>query len=101
MAEDTGRSESVESMAFQILLQKVTSLERAVQSLPPLLAKIISQLEAQQPRTDIPIATYAQLYPELDEETPGVDEPPPSVEVPSARPRPHDRLWRWFVKEPA
>jgi hypothetical protein len=105
MADAPGSPEGLEAMAFQILLQKVTALEHAVQSLPPLLAKIIAHLEAQAKQPEVPIATYAQLYPELQEEAPGeeaAEETGAVMDVPPVvadRPRRRWRIWRWFVKE--
>jgi len=101
MAEDRDGPDSIESMAFQLLLQKMTSLERAMESLPPLLKKIIDQLEAQTKQPDVEVATYAQLYPELEEPATLAESGP---EVPSAaplpeRPRPPRGWRRWFVRE--
>ena len=105
MADEHEGPDGLESMAFQLLLHKMTGLEHAMQSLPPLLKKIIDQLEAQTKQPDVPIATYAQLYPELQEqgpekETPTEPDAPDTVEerpcAPSRRTR---RLLRWFLKE--
>jgi hypothetical protein len=100
MAEAPGSPDGLEAMAFQLLLHKVTNLEHAVQSLPPLLAKIIAHLEAQAKQPEVPIATYAQLYPELQEEaaeeTGAVMEVTPMVADTTRRRR---RFWHWFVKE--
>jgi len=95
--------DGLEAMAFQLLLQKVTSLEQAVHRLPPLLKKIIDQLEAQATQPDVPIATYVQLYPELHE---GASETEDLIEVvaapvPEAPPvrQARWRFWRWFLRE--
>jgi hypothetical protein len=68
MPEPHEGPESLEGLAFQLILQKLVSLERAIQGIPPLLGKIVAHLEAQTQQPDVPIATYAQLYPELQEE---------------------------------
>jgi hypothetical protein len=85
-------------MAFQIILQKLVIVERAMQAIPPLLKKIVDQLEAQSKQTEAEVATYEQLYPELP-----VEEAPTSLpDVRAANPlptRPPRRWWRWFVKE--
>jgi hypothetical protein len=89
--------ESVESMAFQLLLQKVTGLENALRSMPPLLKKIIDHLEAQAKQPEAPVATYAQLYPEIDD-----DEEPEAAPVPPPDPQTLTRarrFWHWFVTE--
>jgi len=79
-----------------------------VQSLPPLLAKIIAHLEAQAKQPEVPIATYDQLYakyleaPEEDAEE--ADTAAPVIEVTAAPPpkgQHRRRVWRWFVKETA
>jgi hypothetical protein len=108
MPEPHEGPDSLEGMAFQLLLQKVTGLERAMQSIPPLLKKIIDQLEAQTTQPDVEVATYAQLYPELEGETPeaaatadtemstaGADNTPA---LPVRRRR---RPWHWFLREGA
>jgi hypothetical protein len=92
--------DGLEAMAFQLLLHKVTSLERAMQAIPPLLTKIIAQLEAQAKPSDVPVATYAQLYPQLQE---GTGEHGDVIEVPVETPpvlqAPRRPFWRWFTKE--
>ena len=94
--------EKLESMAFQLLLHKVTSLEHAMQAIPPLLTKIIAQLEAQAKQPDVPVASYAQLYPQLQEGTAAQHEVLDVAAAPSAIPqKPRRRLWRWFLKEAA
>jgi hypothetical protein len=92
----------LEAMAFQLVLQKLTTLEQAVHALPPLLGKIIAHLETQSQRPEVEIATYGQLYPEV-QEVPVVapvaaaaEEHAPALPAP----RPRARLWRWFLKEP-
>ena len=47
MPETPDGPDSLEGMAFQLILQKLGSLERAMQAMPPLLKKIVDQLEAQ------------------------------------------------------
>jgi hypothetical protein len=95
---------SIETMAFQVLLQKVVGLEqhlggleRSMQSISALLAKIIAHLEAQSAQPEVPVATYAQLYRELEPVTPAleVDIAPPLLPAAPAR----RSLFRWFVKE--
>ncbi len=100
MAEAPQGPDGLESMAFQLLLHKVTSLEHAMQAIPPLLKKIVDQLEAQAKQPDVPVATYAQLYPELHE---GASEAEEVIDVvaetpplPQARRR---RFLGWFLKE--
>src|SRR5262249_34213256 len=93
--------DSLEAMAFQLLLQKVTNLERAMASMPPLLKKIVEQLEAQaKPGEEVEVASYTQLYPELPQEE---GELPilPDVGAADALPTqpPPRRWWRWFLKE--
>jgi len=92
----TSAHEGIEAMAFQLLLQKVVGLERSLQSIPPLLAKIIAHLEAQTAQPEVPVATYAQLYPELDAED-TEDEAPPETVVPM--PGRSRRVWHWFTRE--
>jgi hypothetical protein len=107
MAEAPGSPDGIEAMAFQLLLHKVTTLEHAVQSLPPLLAKIIAHLEAQGKQPEVPIATYAQLYPELWDEAPEEEATEETGAVMDVTPvvadrtRRRRRFWHWFVKETA
>ena len=104
MAEPADGPDGLESMAFQLLLHKITSLERAMQGIPPLLKKIVDHLEAQTQQPDVPIATYAQLYPELpkDEDDGHPDETPSVTQAGAAdnttMPR-QRRLWHWFLRE--
>jgi hypothetical protein len=99
MPEPHEGPDGLESMAFQLLLHKITNLERAMQGIPPLLKKIVDHLEAQTQQPDVPMATYAQLYPELPQ---GADEAQPdttpaqtdSTTMPRRR-----RVWQWFVRE--
>jgi len=87
-------------MAFQLLLQKMTSVEHTMQAIPPLLKKIIDQLEAQAKQPDVPVASYAQLYPQLQEGTPAQPEVLDVVaEAPSVPQKPRRPLLRWFLKE--
>ena len=108
MAEAPKGPDGLETMAFQLLLHKVTSLEQAVHSLPPLLKKIIDHLEAQAKQPDVPIATYEQLYAkylEAPEEDADAEAPAAPVSEVTAAPPPQShqrwRVWRWFVKERA
>src|SRR6266568_7743210 len=103
MTEVPQGPDGLESMAFQLILHKLTSLEQAMYAIPPLLKKIIDQLEAQATQPDVPIATYAQLYPELHE---GASETEDLIEVvaapvPEAPPvrQARWRFWRWFLRE--
>jgi hypothetical protein len=113
MAEAPTGPDGLETMAFQLLLYKVTSLEHAMQAIPPLLTKIVDQLEAQAKQPDVPVATYAQLYPELHEGASEAEEvldvvaetPPPRRDgvgagsvatFPQVRRR---RFLGWFLKE--
>jgi hypothetical protein len=102
MPEPHEGPDSLEGMAFQLILQKLVGLERALQGIPPLLQKIVTHLEAQTQQPDVPIATYAQLYPELQEadeaqESAAQTTPETTAPVPpDARTR---RLWQWFLRE--
>src|SRR5215831_4936295 len=100
MAEAPPGPDGLETMAFQLLLYKVTSLEHAMQAIPPLLKKIIDQLEAQQQQPDVPVATYAQLYPEVQEEAPETPEVIDVVATPAPAPQgKRRRFLGWFLKE--
>jgi hypothetical protein len=105
MPEPHEGPDGLEAMAFELLLHKVTGLERAMQSIPPLLKKIIDQLEAQTKQPDVPVATYAQLYPELQEEEPegtatAEQDAPVAVDASaSALPVRRRRFWHWFMRE--
>ena len=100
MAAPPEGPDGLEAMAFQLLLHKITSLEQAVHRLPPLLKKIIDQLEAQGTQPDVPVATYAQLYPELQEEAPEDAEVIDLVATPAPVPQERRRrFWHWFLKE--
>ena len=70
--------ESLEGLAFQLILQKLVSLERAMQGIPPLLQKIVTHLEAQTKQPEV-----------LDV----------VVEAPSVPRKPRRPLLRWFLKE--
>ena len=100
MAEPHEGPDSLEGMAFQLLLHKVTGVEQAMRAIPPLLTKIIAQLEAQATQPDVPVASYAQLYPQLQE---GTAESGDVIEVPAETPPvpqgKRRRVWRWFTKE--
>jgi len=108
MPEPHERPDGMEAMAFQLLLQKMTALEYAVQGLPPLLKKIIDHLEAQAKQPEVPIATYEQLYAKYleapEEDADAEATAAPVIEVTAAPPpKSHQRwrVWRWFVKERA
>ena len=94
MADAPDGPDSLEGMAFQLILQKLGSLERAMQATVPLLKKIIDHLEAQTAQPDVEVATYAQLYPEVAEAD-ETAEAPAETEAPRRR----RRLWHWFIKE--
>ena len=104
MPEPHEGPDGLESMVFQLLLHKITSLERAMQGIPPLLKKIVDHLEAQTQQPDVPIATYAQLYPELPtdeddghpDETQAVTQAGAADKTTMSRGR---RLWHWFLRE--
>ena len=69
MAEQDTDPGVVEGMAFQIILQKLVIVERAMQAIPPLLKKIVDQLEAQSKQTEAEVATYDGLltaFPKMD-----------------------------------
>jgi hypothetical protein len=96
VAEPQDGPDNLEGMAFQLIVYKLTSLERAMQAIPPLLKKIVDQLEAQTKQSEVPMATYADLYPEvaaIEEQAHAA--PPP---VPPLRPL-RRRLWHWFMQE--
>jgi hypothetical protein len=101
MAESQQGPESLEALAFQLILHKLVSLERAMQGIPPLLHKIVTHLEAQTQHPEVPMATYAQLYPELqDEREEQPAETKDASQVAPVPPGPHKRrLWQWFLKE--
>jgi len=85
-------------MAFQLLLQKVTGLERSLQSMTSLLTKIVGQLEAQTKQPEIEIASYTDLYPELPQDE-SLEKPDVQAADPLP-PLPAPRGWRrWFYKE--
>jgi hypothetical protein len=99
MTEVPQGPDGLETMAFQLLLHKVTSLERAMQAIPPLLKKIIDQLEAQAKQPDVPVATYAQLYPEVQEDAPATPQVLDVVATPAPAPQARRRVLGWFLKE--
>ena len=111
MAEPVSKPESVEGMAFQLLLQKMTDMEATLHALPPLLQKIVDHLEAQHTQPDVPVASYADLYPgfqgaagpEVPEASETSEFPgPPSPQappVPGETPPQRRRWWHWFLRE--
>lgn len=96
MAEPQHDPDGLESMALQLILHKLVGLERAMTSLPPLLAKIVDQLEAQTKHPEVEVATFSQLYPELP--TDAEKQPGAKQDAPTMGPVPR-RWWRWFVRE--
>jgi hypothetical protein len=104
MAEPHEGPDGLEGLAFQLILHKLLTLERAMQGTVPLLQKIVAHLEAQTQQPEVPIATYAQLYPELskDEDDGHPDETPSVTQTGAAdnatMPR-RRRLWQWFLRE--
>jgi hypothetical protein len=96
MPEPPEGPDSLEGMAFQLILHKLATLERAMASMPPLLKKIVDQLEAQGTQPEVEVATYAQLYPELPQE----EGKAPQTGETAAPPRPvKRRVWHWFLKQ--
>jgi hypothetical protein len=81
-------------MAFQLVLQKVTGMERDLKSIVSLLQKVITQLEVKQTEAEVPMATYEQLYPEMAE----VAEDVRAADVLPPLPPPR-RWYRWFLKK--
>ena len=95
------KPDGTEAMAFQMILHKLTGVEQAMRAIPPLLTKIITQLEAQAKQPDVPVASYTQLYPQLQA---GTAESKDVIEVAAAETPPvpqgkRRRVWRWFTKE--
>ena len=99
MADAPEGPDGLESMAFQLILHKLTSLEQAMHAMPPLLKKIIDQLEAQATQPDVPVATYAQLYPEVQADAPAPPQVLDVVATPAPAPQARWRLLGWFLKE--
>ena len=68
-----------------LLLEKLTGMEQAIEGLVPLLAQILTHLEALTPPAKPPIATYADLYDEPEAGPPEGElvaaalQPPPSA----------------------
>ena len=96
------KPDGTEAMAFEVILHKLTSVEQAMRAIPPLLHKIITQLEAQAKQPDVPVASYTQLYPQLQEGTAENDDVIEVAAAETSPPVPQDkrrRLWRWFTKE--
>ena len=97
------RRDGTEAMAFELILHKLMTLEQDMRAIPPLLAKIITQLEAQAKQPDVPVARYDALYPALHE---GAAEDTEEVVEVVATPTPvpqgkgkRRRLWHWLLKE--
>src|SRR5437870_12976436 len=102
MAEPHEGPDGLEGLAFQLILQKLMSLERAMQGIPPLLHKIVTHLEPQTQQPEVPIATYAQLYPELqdDRQKPGPEQQQTTETAEHAPRQPHTRRMRqWLPKQ--
>jgi hypothetical protein len=106
MPESAPEHSGVEAMAFQVVLSKlgavqeeVQALQRTVQQMLPLLTKIVGLLEAQGKQPEVPVATYDQLYTEL--------QPPPESESTQSEvllPRTRvlfgsRRLLEWFTRK--
>ena len=99
MSEPHDGPDGTEAISFTTLLHKMIALEHAMKTIPPLLKKIIDHLEAQGKQPEVPVATYAQLYPMLEaqkEESAVIEAT--AAPVPTAPPRKR-RAWHWFVKE--
>ena len=110
MAEPHETPASVETMAFQVLLQKMavheqklSNVEQAMQQMPLLLTRIIEHLEAQTTHPDVPIATYDQMYAKfLETSAEEAEEQDSSVPVIELAPLPtvrRHRIFQWFVRE--
>jgi hypothetical protein len=105
MPEQPG-PDGLEAMALQLVLSKLSDLEhklsgveQAVQQTVPLLGKIVAQLEALHKQPDVPVATYAQLYTELQEEE--VPAPPvPVIDTIASVPPWRLRRWFYFIGAP-
>lgn len=63
-------AERTEALAFQLILDKLLTLEQSIAGIVPLLEQIVRHLEAQKPSAEVPIATPEQLYAELGEPEP-------------------------------
>jgi len=92
-------TEPLDAMAFQLIVQKLATIEQTMQALPPLLKKIVDHLEAQTRQPEVKVATYAQLYPELEDNEAAVSPWPATDAAPVLQPPPRRRFWRWFVHE--
>jgi hypothetical protein len=77
-----------------LMLEKLAGMEQAIESLVPLLEKIITHLEAQTPPPTVPMATYADLYDEPDAGPPE-GELVAALLAPPARPR---RWWERLIR---
>jgi hypothetical protein len=101
MPEPHDAPDGLEAMALQLVLHKLTTLEHAMQGIPPLLKKIIDHLEAQTQRPEVEIATYAQLYPELQDAADVAPEPEAEEAAAPVLPayETRQRWWHWFVRE--
>jgi len=88
--------DNLEGIAFQLVLQKLGTLEQNTKSIVALLQKVITQLEVGQTETEVPMASYAQLYPEIAE----VEADAPAADA--VAPAPPARPWyHWFLKKGA
>jgi hypothetical protein len=109
MADTVEPAAEITAMAFQLILARLHTLEEAFDTrmlaqeqalgqIVPLLAKMVTHLEAQAAPSAVPVATFAQIYPELQEaepeQTPS-DADAVSVEPPVVR----GRLRQWLTKE--
>lgn len=58
-------ADRTEALAFQLILDKLRTLEEAIAGMVPLLEQIVRHLEAQKSSAEVPIATPEQLYADL------------------------------------
>jgi hypothetical protein len=96
---------STEVMAFEVLMHRMGALQdemhamqRTVEQMLAVLAKIVGLLEAQGHHPAVPVATWDETYAAAED----VAGPPINVTPVSPRPRAllgSQRLGRWFVKE--
>jgi hypothetical protein len=105
MADTVEPAGEMTAMAFQLILARLRTLEdafdtrmlaqeQALGQIVPLLAKMVTHLEAQAATPPVPVATFEQIYPELQDEAPSdanaVAVPPPVV---------RGRLRQWLTQE--
>lgn len=107
MPEPSNDPRSIEALAFATLLQRMAGLEKrmesqehAMKSIPPLLKKIIDHLEAQTKQPEVPVATYAHLYPELQDAAYTDDDAALLEAAKDVTPPPKKQpWWLWFMRE--